>query len=618
MNLREKYPTVSCLLDEGSIKINGLPPEEEDPSVSWAIRRIDPDAVRRNKSWILSPESATRLPELGLVADSSSLSFLAELEHGRKKLERANAWVAKLTMEQKREWLRRNNVRMRREPFDHQVNAIGWCLINPWGALFLDTGLGKTFIISTVLQAIRDTGVTKPFLVVAPKTLLRGSWDEEIEESTWLKVYNMCEPPALPGIVKCEFCEAEFNRKSSRTHLLKHINASELDCFYEKNPQYLPEGKITREQRAAMALASNAADVYLINPDLLRSIHQSIIGKFYVTVVDESSMMRSHESKTTNAVLEVGRSSPRRIIASGTPRPNTDMELWAQFAMLDGSLGQSFYSFRNKYFSKSADGYSYYMKPGADMEFRSIVNSRCLAYKLDECVDLPGETTEKRMVELSSETMSYYEEMRKEMLIEINSQEVTAEYLVVQMNKLSQIASGFVYDKDKNAHYIGEKNAKVEETVRCAENLVVDQGRQVVIWIRYSKFEAAELASRISGLGVSIVIGGQESDFTFEQIKLFKSGKNKVMIAHPLSAKFGHTWVNANAAIFHSYDFSWENYYQAKRRIYRIGQKNPVTYINIIARRTIDEKVMSAILKKERNSDMAFDKKLMMEILRNG
>jgi len=585
MNVLERYPKARCHLEDGSIKITGVPGEEEDQLLAAAIRNVDPDAVRRNRGWILSPESASCLGGLGLHVDQECLDFTSELERARAQRERANRWVSQLSMAQKRDWLASRSVRMRREPFDHQVNAIGWSLINPFSALFLDTGLGKTFIISTVMQAIKDKGVARPFLVVAPKTLLHGSWDEEVAQSTWLRSYNMCEPPEPPPVFMCPICGNSVNRRSTKKHMLGHMPASSIDSFYEANIHTAPMALISRDKLAMAALNGNEADVYLINPDMLRSIGEKLVGRFHMIVVDESSMMRSHESKTTNAILQIGRSCTRRIIASGTPRPNTDLELWAQFAMLDGGLGQSFYYFRNKYFSKSADGYSYYMRPGVGDSFRSTVNERCLSYKLDDCVDLPGETTEKRIVDLHEDTLKYYNEMKK-------------------------------YDGDKVAHYLGEKNAKLEETVRTARSLVEDQDRQVVIWIRYSRFEAEAIKNHLSDLGVSIVVGGQDSNLTFNEITKFKSGKNKIMVAHPLSAKFGHTWVSANVAIFHSYDFSWENYYQAKRRIYRIGQKNPVTYINMIARKTIDEGIMRAIAKKEKNSEMAFDKKLMSSIMK--
>ena len=97
----------------------------------------------------------------------------------------------------------------------------------------------------------------------------------------------------------------------------------------------------------------------------------------------------------------------------------------------------------------------------------------------------------------------------------------------------------------------------------------------------------------------------------------FKSGRNKVMIAHPASAKFGHTWVeHCNVAIFHSYDYSFENWYQARRRIYRIGQKRPVTYLTMVAEKTIDEDIINAVAMKNEKHEELVDQNISYELAR--
>jgi SNF2 family DNA or RNA helicase len=446
----------------------------------------------------------------------------------------------------------------------------------------------------------------KRFLVIAPKSILRLGWGADIDQFSGLKWADISDPePPTTNI--CPECDRAFKRTISKKHIESHM---EVEEFYSLYPQTRTKGSWTKPELIAWHLATDAS-VFVINPEAFKIYMDHIPQDWDLVVIDESSMLKSPRSQTTDKLVQFGAGLKRKIILSGTPRPNTSLDLWGQMAFLEPGLWPSFHRFRKQYYESDEYGYKWRPRPNADDDIGDIVFQRALRVKLRDCVDLPPETYIDAEVTLGTELRRHYKSMLDEMIVELEDQDVDTDYKLVQMNKLAQIASGFIYDDDKVPHYLGD-NAKLKETVRLATNLIVDEGRPVVIWVRFPATEGAAIEASLKMFGVS-TLHSKTRDVE-KSVNDFKSGKNMVMIAHPLSAKFGHTWVHSNVAIFHSYDYSWENYYQARHRILRIGQKRPVTYINIVAKSTVDRVILRKLKAKAAASAQMLDARDLAEI----
>jgi SNF2 family DNA or RNA helicase len=624
---------VKVELKLGAFHVKGVPSPESSPVIAREMAcEISDTAHWRgdHKNWVLPATSKTALlleKRLGIKVTGDNKDFVDYLAKVNEAQKKACAFM-ELPLAEQQAFLDKIGVRCKEPLLDHQVASVGFSLIGGCVALFLDTGTGKTCVAATIMQSIKDRweragsqGERPKFLAIAPKSIVRVGWGADVEKFTWLTWTDLTDAEPPPALTVCPRCGRDFKDKPPpKAHLKTHLKVKidmlgEEKAFqelYAKVPGLRPRGAISREERVEALLNRKDIDLYVINPEQLK-INAGIFmrHKFSLIVVDESSMMRDHSSQTTKTIVDLGDKCKRKIVMSGTPRPNSSRELWGQFAFVDYSLGPVYSKFRDKYFESDQQGWNWRERPGMEEELRRIIFGRAIRYRLEDCVDLPGEQFEDHEVDLTPEIKAHYKTMLKEMMVELEDDTIATPYKLVQINKLAQIASGFIYDKEKNAHYLGDSNPKVNETVATARRLIEDENRSIVIWIRFSDTEGRLLQEKLKKFGVSVLWGGMNPKQIEKSVTDFKSGINKVMIAHPLSAKFGHTWTQATISIFHSYDFSWENYYQARHRIYRYGQKEKVVHINIVARRTVDSKIIRRLLEKEQKSAMMIDREFI-------
>ncbi len=659
LDLAARYPEHTVTLEGLSLRLRGVKGPDADALLAREVAcEISDEAYWVHQSWWIPAQPASAeamIKRLGAKLPPEAEKRVEWLQRVAEARKRANVWRA-LPAHEKELWVRKQGLRPKAEqPLQHQHTSIGYGLQLPvWGA-FLDTGLGKTYIMAQIFQILKEQKGAGPFLVVAPKSLLREAWGADIERHTFLSWMDIGDPPAPEPLTKCPACGRDYvDKPVPKAHLKTHLKvrldlaaASVLahfkptgdkdedverdkatkkalvaeacepiwDKLYTKHPDLRAAGSINHAERVAAAISKNDVDVYVINPDRAKVAKDVLKArKFSMLAVDESSMMRAHDSQTTQALIDIGWSVPRRCAMSGTPRPNSNLELWGQFAMLDACFSHAYERYKQKYFQVDISGFHWLTRPGMDAKLADIIEERTLRFKLNDCVDLPPETTETREVDLSDEIRVHYATMLKDMIVQLDDDKVSTPYKLVQINKLAQITSGFIYDHDGKVQYLSDGNPKLTETIGITKKLVEEEGRSVVIWIRFSAVEAMALQLALGKLGVSVLVGGMSSDQIQKSSQDFKSGRNKVMVAHPLSAKFGHTWTHATACIFHSYDYSWENYYQAKHRIYRIGQKQPVTYINIVARKSVDRIIMKALERKEGESAVVIDRQFVKDL----
>lgn len=630
IDLSHRYPGHELVMEGLSLRLRGVKGPDVDALLAREIVcEISEDAYWAHQSWWLpvQPEIAQALrARLNVKVPADAEARCEWLIRAAEARVRANRWRA-LPIQEQSLWVAKQGLRVKTfPPLNHQVTSIGFTLQVPVVPLFLDTGLGKTYIMAQVFQILKEIRGKGPFLTVAPKSLLREAWGADIEKHTDLTWMDIGDPPAPEPMTKCPACGRDFvDKPVPKAHLKTHLKArltgdkaadTEIwDKLYARYPGLRPTGDIGHDDRVKAALARSDIDVYVINPERAKMVAELLKArKFSVMAVDESSMMRAHNSQTTEALIDLGWSCGRRVAMSGTPRPNSNLELWGQFAMLDACFTHSFNRYQQRYFQPDATGYKWITRPGMDAKIAQMIEERAVRFRLKDCVDLPPETTETHEVELTPDIREHYKTMLEDMMVELDDKTVSTPYKLVQINKLAQITSGFIYREKDKPEYLSAGNPKLTETIATARKLIEEEDRAVVIWIRFSKLEAEALKLALGKYGVSVMIGGMSGDEIQKSSLDFKSGRNKVMVAHPLTAKFGHTWTHATVCIFHSYDYSWENYYQAQHRIYRIGQKQPVTYINIVARKTVDRIIMRAMSRKEGESAVVIDRQFLKDL----
>jgi len=561
---------------------------------------------------------------------------------------------------------------------DHQIVSAAYALRLPYCGLFLDTGTGKTATVALVIQARVDLLGLRRCLVIAPKSLLVLGWGRDLDVFSWLPWTDLSDPPARepvttcpvcrrtfkrhvtmahmkthmrkfidqngprkaaealyrkfpelmpPGretmpVYRCSICGADFDEHVSWPHVKEHFDDFGGDAraeraarenFYVEHPEHMPLDRLARHRRLTRALEQDDGRVFLIGPEGVRNSFDELMAVDWdMVVVDESSLLKSPRAQITNMVIDLASSARSRVALTATPRPNSSLDLWGQGTFIDHCLGGDFYRFRETYFHLGYDGYSWLPKADdVDERIWSIIADRSVRVRLEDCVELEGENIRRLEVELDGRLAEHYREMVDSMTVHTDDGRVIrTHWNITQANKLAQITGGFIFDDDRRPVFLGE-SPKITASVDLARRLIEGEDRQVVIWIRFQP-EAELFEEMLSSYGVST--GHGKTRDIVSSVDAFTSGRHMVMVAHPQSVKYGHTWTNCNAAIFHSYGYSWEALYQAKRRLYRMGQRRAVTYHMCVARRTVDEVILNSVFEKERGSDAVVDQRGMSQM----
>ncbi len=456
--------------------------------------------------------------------------------------------------------------------FKHQQDAVEFLVRNRGcGAIFHEPGLGKTRTCLETFKRLKQINPKLRLLVMCPLSLVNAAWGEDIRRFTQFSHAPLKEMKGSPDIVIVNY-EAMISKK------------------------YLPQ---------------------IIN---------MLIASDFMCVVDESSRLKNNKSITTKTLLYLMEYFRHRVVASGTPMPNSELELWAQISFINPDLlPASFYAFRNCYFHLERNGQRM-MAPGqyvSRYEMREILSkgwkymisaenrSRLMEtispvthwVKKHEALDLPEKLDEIREVVLSAKEQTAYEEMRDFLITEIEGTEITAQVALAKLMKLRQATSGFFYSEAGEAVPI-DNPSKLKELDEVLDEL----GEQpVIIWVQFHHEVDVihRLLSDRCGADQVATLYSETKDRD-DSINRFKSGQVRYLIAHPKSAAHGLTFVNCNTMIFYSLDYSYEAHAQARDRIHRIGQKNNCLYIYLVARETIDEELIKVLQRKQGLQDAVY------------
>jgi SNF2 family DNA or RNA helicase len=213
----------------------------------------------------------------------------------------------------------------------------------------------------------------------------------------------------------------------------------------------------------------------------------------------------------------------------------------------------------------------------------------------EDALDLPKQTHEVRRVTLGPAECKAYNALKEDLVLRFSDETILATHALVEIMKLRQITSGFVYG-ETGTHQVGK--SKLNELKDLLEEI---GDKQVIIWCNFKEEMNAvyETLKDSRGLPMASVLTGDNRQ---EVIDAFKSGWSKYLIANPQSAGHGLTFVNCSYAIYFGLNYSYELLKQSQDRIHRIGQKVPCTYYYLLADRSIDEVIYKSLLHKSEMS----------------
>ena len=435
----------------------------------------------------------------------------------------------------------RKELLAREDLHEYQNYCVDFIKAHKESALFLSCGLGKTIITLTALNdlLLDDFEVSK-ILVIAPirVTLV---WAEEIHKWGHLRFLDVA---LVTGGVKKR--EAALQSEAV-IHIVNRENVPWLVEYFGRDFPY------------------------------------------DCVVLDELSSFKNHRAQRVKALKKVRPYVKRWIGLTASPATNNLLDLWSEFFLLDGGerLGRYIGRYREAYFRAGAMNpktgivYSYVLRDGAEEQIYNRINDITVSMKAIDYLPMPECLYVNREVSISMES---YEKFKRELVLSIGETEIDASNAAVLSNKLIQMANGCIYDDERMPHII--HNAKLD----ALEDLIESAYGQPVLVAYWFQHDRARILERF--LGIREIKNA-------EDITDWNEGRISVALIHPASAGHGlNLQAGGHILIWFSLTWSLELYQQTNARLWRQGQKNPVTIYHIIAKATIDEDIMRALSEK--------------------
>jgi SNF2 family DNA or RNA helicase len=459
------------------------------------------------------------------------------------------------------------NYKFKTKPYAHQMTALEKSWNRETYAYFMEMGTGKTKVLIDNLAMLYDKGKVNGALIIAPKGVV-GTW------------YNN----ELP------------------THLPNHI----------ENITVLWKAAITKKQKESLdELFSEGEGLHILimNVEAFSTTKgMDFANKFLschrtMMAIDESTTIKTPTAKRTKNILKLAESAVYRRIMTGSPVTKNPLDLYTQCEFLSTWLlnFQSYYSFRNRY----AQMKTLHMHGRQIQVVNGFKNLGELSDKLkdfsyrvlkEDCLDLPDKIFIKRQIQLTPDQRKLYEQMKKEAIAVLKGKQSTTVNTLTQLMRLQQITCGHFTADDGATQPIA--NNRITELM----NVLDETEGKAIIWAHY-QYDITEIIKYVTkeyGPG-SIVdyYGLTPQEERQPNIKRFQDDpKCRFIVGTPSTGGYGITLTAANTVIYYSNGYDLEKRLQSEDRAHRIGQKKSVTYVDLMADDTVDEKIVQALRKK--------------------
>jgi len=455
------------------------------------------------------------------------------------------------------------------EPYEHQKDALKRCWNKESFAVFAEMGTGKTKIALDNACILYNQGKIDRLLVIAPKGTYMNWVDQEI-------------PIHVPDYVEKEVLAWKPSNSEKYKAQLRHFRMNDYKLkIFVMNVEALSTIKGLKQ-----------AALFLIGRSMM--------------IVDESTTIKNPKAKRTKNILSLSREAKYRRILTGSPVTQSPMDLWAQMDFLDPEIlgQQSYYAFRTRYAvvitANAAGGTHKYQKI---VKFKNLSQLGKLvsphSYRIlkKDCLDLPDKVYTKREVELTDEQQVAYKDMKANAMAVLKGQSATALNVLTQLIRLHQITCGHM--KTDGGEIINLKNSRLNELMQ----VLGETTGKVIIWANYIhdilNIEKA-IKDEYGPTSYCTYYGATKSEDRQKCIYDFQNKINdcRFFIGNTQTGGYGITLTAASTVIYYSNNYDLEKRIQSEDRAHRIGQENKVLYIDMVAKGTVDEKIIKSLRNK--------------------
>ena len=459
------------------------------------------------------------------------------------------------------------NYKFKTKPYAHQLTALEKSWNKETYAYFMEMGTGKTKVLIDNAAMLYDKGKIDGLLIVAPKGVV-GTW------------YNQ-ELPA---------------------HLPSHIE--DITVLWKAN--------ITKRQREdlnALLVAGHWLHVLIMNVEAFSTTKGVDFARKFLSchntlmAIDESTTIKNPKAKRTKNILDLVPFSKYRRIMTGSPVTKNPLDLYSQCEFLNPYLLDftSFYAFRNRYaLMKTIHVQGRSIQVVDKFQNLSELSDQLkgFSYRVlkEDCLDLPEKNWTKRQITLTPDQRKIYSQMKETALAMLNGKQATTMTVLTQLMRLHQITCGHFTADDGTIQRIA--NNRVNELM----DILSEMEGKAIIWAHYQHDIKDIIKEIVKEYGPGSVVDyyglTPQSERDPNREKFQSDPKCRFLVGTPSTGGYGLTLTAANTVIYYSNGYDLEKRLQSEDRAHRIGQKKNVTYIDIIAEDTVDEKIVKALRDK--------------------
>jgi SNF2 family DNA or RNA helicase len=454
------------------------------------------------------------------------------------------------------------------KPFAHQLKALEMSWDKKVFAYFMEMGTGKSKVLIDNMSMLYDKGLINGALIIAPKGVYKNWFDSEIP-----------------------------------THMADHIEKTMV--LWESNG-----GKSKEKELDTLFKSSYDFHILIMNVEALSTKKGKQFAERFLNchktlmAIDESTTIKNPGAIRTKTIIGLGKHVLYKRILTGSPVTKSPLDLYTQCWFLDPWLldQQSYYSFRTRYAltrkinvsGRQVEIVVGYRNLGELSEKLKPFSHRVLK---DDCLDLPPKTYMKRTIQLSEEQQKVYKQMKEIALATLNGKLTTTHNVITQLMRLHQITCGHFKSDDGTTQTL--KSNRLDELM----DVLSEMEGKAVIWAHY-RYDIEVIVEAIKkeygDKSVVTYYGDTSTDDRQKAIKLIQDPESSVrfIVGTPQTGGYGITLTGASTMIYYSNGYDLEKRQQSEARIDRIGQTKNMTYIDIIAEGTVDEKIVKALRTK--------------------
>ena len=457
------------------------------------------------------------------------------------------------------------------KPYQHQLDALQHGMDRESYGYLMEMGTGKSKVLIDNLAILALQDKVNFALIIAPKGVYRNWVAKEIPEHMSEKV----------------------------THrVIRWVSGG---------------NKTQQKEMKSVADKFDGLTIFVMNVEAFSTVKGRTAGEWMaknfgskgMIAIDESTTIKNTKAKRTKSLLKIAAGFAYKRILTGSPITKSPMDAYAQFEFLGPRLlgYDSYYAFQGRYAvtqRREMGAHSFEQVVGYRNldELSDRIDQSSFRVLKKDCLDLPEKTYTARYVSLTDEQFKMYEQLRTMAMTMLDGGElVTAPAVITQLLRMQQVMCGHLKTDDGEMVYFPSNR------MDALSEILEEHSGKAIIWsrFRYDIQQITAMLNKTFGDGVAAAYFGDTPDE--ERNDIVRNFQNpdhplRFFVGNPATAGYGLTLTEANLCVYYSSDFNLETRIQSEDRAHRIGQKNPVTYIDLISAGTIDEKIVESLRAK--------------------